>query len=292
MVRDFGHFSAAPFDGGLEPAGFHAGPPQEEALARLEWLVTAGQRCGLVVGGEGSGKSHIVAMAARRLGGLGAEVAVLSLRGLPEGEWIDLVLERLPLDPASRAEPLRPWVKLENRLRENTLMERPTVLLFDDVDLAPDDARAGIGRLAAAVEPRFSRTLVVATATPQGCGRVPEESHDRSAVRIELVPWTGAETAAFLAWELDRVGGPADAFTPEAAATLARFAGGVPRMVGRLARLALAAAAGDGCGRVDAGTVERAWRELAPAAAVDEQPAAETPGAGQPRVRAVRRLWG
>ena len=50
----------------------------------------------------------------------------------------------------------------------------------------------------------------------------------------------------------------------DAAATLARFAGGVPRTVGQLAHLALAAAAGDGLEQVDAATVERAWRELVP----------------------------
>ena len=55
---------------------------------------------------------------------------------------LDLLLARLPLDPASRGEAARPWLKLENRLRENTLMERPTVLIFDDIDSAPADAVA------------------------------------------------------------------------------------------------------------------------------------------------------
>jgi hypothetical protein len=74
---------------------------------------------------------------------------------------------------------------------------------------------------------------------------------------------------------------------------MARFTAGVPRHVVRLARLALAAAAGDGLGIVDAATIERAWRELMPA----EQPVAGTdaePGAADrpPTVRVVRRLWG
>ena len=94
------------------------------------------QRCGLVVAATGMGKSHL-ATAARRFGGLGAEVAVFSLAGLPDGEWLELLLDRLPLDPASRAEPLRPWLKLKNRLRENMLLGRPTVLVFDDIDRGP-----------------------------------------------------------------------------------------------------------------------------------------------------------
>ncbi len=280
MVRDPAD-SAAPFAGRLEPAAFHPGPPQEEALARLEWLVAERQRCGIVTGDAGAGKSHLAVTAARRLGGLGCEVAVLSLGGLPEGAWLDLLLERLPLDAATRAEPARPWQKLEDRLRENALMERPTVIVCDDIDRGPADAADGLARIAAAAEPRFAWSLVVATATPAGIGRVPDALRQRAAVRIELTPWTDAETVGYLGWELARHGRRADCFTPAAADALARFAGGVPRDVCRLARLALVAAAGDGADQVDAATVERVWRELAPGD--PSRPAAEPP--------ASRRAW-
>jgi MSHA biogenesis protein MshM len=290
MVRDRLTFTDPPFTGSLEPESFYCGAAQEEALARLEWVVEERQRSCLMVGDAGTGKSHFAAVAARRLGGLGAEVAVLSLRGLPAGDWLDLLLERLPLDPLSRAEPLRAWQKLENRLRENRLMERPTALIFDDVDLGPADAVEGIERLVAAVEPRFARTLVVATASATGLAAVPAAVRHRAAVRIELTPWSEADVAAFLGHELRRVGGGDDSFSPEAVATLARFAGGVPRTVVTLARLALVAAAGDGADRVDAATVERVWRELAPTSHDESAAASAAPAA--PRFQVVRRLWG
>jgi type II secretory pathway predicted ATPase ExeA len=280
-------FTTPPFAGSPEPAAFHAGAAQEEALARLEWLVGDAQRCGLVVAGEGLGKSHLLAAATRRLAGLGAEVAVLSLGGLPEGEWLDLLLSRLPLHPHTRAEPATAWRKLEDRLRENTLMERPTALLFDDLDKAPADARAGIARIVAAVEPRFTRTIVVATTHPAALAAVPDAMRQRAAVRIELAAWSEAETAAFLAAELARVGGPADWFSPEATATLARFSRGIPRTVLRLARLAVAAAVADAAPRINALMVERVWRDLAPEGCL---PAADEPP--QPQVRVVRQLFG
>lgn len=297
MVRDQPPSAATPFGGGLEPATFHAGPAQQEALARLEWLVAERQRCGLVVAAPGMGKSHLLATAARRLAGLGAEVTVLSLRGMPEGEWIELLLERLPLHPLSRAEAIRPWQKLEHRLRENALMERTTALLFDDIDHGPTDAREGIARLVAAVEPKFSHTLVVATTTPAGLGRLPEAIPHRAAVRTELTAWTDRDTADYLAAELGRVGAGGLTFTPEAAATLARFAGGTPRVVVQLARLAHAAASGDGVARVDAAMVERVWRELAPstpgvAQAADDSGDVQPASPAMPHVRVVRRLWG
>lgn len=304
MVREHWNFSAPPFAGPLEPATFYCGTPQEEALARLEWLVEERQRFGLVVAAEGCGKSHLAAMAARRIGGLGAEVALLSLCGLTAGDWIEMLLERLPLDPLSRSEPLRPWQKLENRLRENMLMERTTTLIFDDLDQAPADALDGITRLITASEPRYARAVVIATASPEGCARLPVGIRQRAAVRIELAPWTESDVAGFLAGSVRRVGGDAELFSFEAAATLARFGGGVPRVVGQLAQLALVAAAGDGLTKIDAGTVERAWRELAPARATAppqlesrvepavEQIAGEAEPPVNPRVRVVRRLWG
>ncbi len=294
MVRDYWRLNAAPFDGTLEPATFYAAAPQEEALARLEWLVEERQRFALVVGAEGCGKSHLAAMAVRRLGGLGAEAALLSLGGLSAGDWIEMLLARLPLDAVSRAEPLRPWQKLENRLRENTLMERTTALVLDDLDRAPADAIDGIGRLLGAAEPRFARVAIVATATPRGAAALPGGMAERAAVRVELDPWDARDVAGFLARALERVGGRGDIFTPEATATLARFTGGVPRTVARLAHLALAAAAGDHLDRVDAATIERAWRELAPDAPRRPSSPADEPDepAVNPRVRVVRRLFG
>jgi type II secretory pathway predicted ATPase ExeA len=295
MVRDRLTFTDPPFTGSLEPDSFYCGAAQDEALARLEWVIDERQRACLVVGDAGMGKSHLAAVAARRLGGLGAEVAVLSLRGLPTGDWLDLLLERLPLDPLSRAEPLRAWQKLEDRLRENTLMERPTALIFDDLDLGPADALEGIERLVAAVEPRFARGLVIATASAAGLAAVPAAVRHRAAVRIELTPWSETDVAAFIGHELRRVGGADDSFSAEAVATLTRFAGGVPRTVVTLARLALVAAAGDGAERVDAATVERVWRELAPTW-TDERPHDESAVASAapaaPRFQVVRRLWG
>ena len=86
MVRDQADMHRNPFDGSLAAGDFFVGPAQEEPLARLEWLVDAQQRLGLVVAPSGCGKSHLAAKAVRRLGALGAEAVLLSLRGLREGD--------------------------------------------------------------------------------------------------------------------------------------------------------------------------------------------------------------
>lgn len=296
MVRDAWNFRGIPFEGTLSPATFCCGQPQDEVLARLEWLLSERQRFALVTGDEGMGKSHLATMAVRRLGGLGAETALLSLRGVPIGEWLDLCLQRLPLDQVSRDEPLSSWQKLENRLRENRLMERPTVLIIDDLDHAPSDALAGLARVVGSPEPCFSWTLVVGTAVSSATLPVGLCAH--AALPISLEPWHEADVTSFLAESLTRVGGDPALFSSAAVATLARFSGGRPRLVCRLAHFALAAAAGDGLSVIDAATIERAWLVLNPAGeaagSVDTrldsgQPLPSSPS--RPRVRPVRRLF-
>jgi len=132
--------------------------------------------------------------------------------------------------------------------------------------------------------------------------RLPGGIRQRAAVRIELDSWDEQDVAGFLRRSLERAGGDREIFSDEAAATLARFAGGVPRVVSQLAQLALVAAAGDGLEKVDAATVERAWRELAPSSAVPQtasdadratsDDADDEPPQANPHVRVVRRLWG
>jgi type II secretory pathway predicted ATPase ExeA len=217
--------SSATFGTTLEPATFYMGAAQEEALARLEWLLEQRQRLGLVVAAGGLGKSHLAAMAVRRLGGLGAEAVLVPLRGIGDGNWLEMLLDRMPLDPASRAEPRHAWQKLDDRLRENTLMERTTALVCDDIDHAPADAVEGILRLIASPEPRHSRVLVVATVRPEGLARLPDDLVRRSVVRIELEPWSSEAVANFLDLSVRR-DGIAAVFSPDAAETIARLSGG------------------------------------------------------------------
>ena len=173
-------------------------------------------------------------------------------------------------------------------------MERTTVIVVDDADHASAAALEGMTRLVVASEPLFHRTLLVLTTSPDGMTRLPSPLRQRTAVRIELAPWDEEDVAGFIAAALARVGADRDLFTPEAVATLVRFTGGVPGAVCRLARLAVVAASADGLGSVDAGTIERAWRELVPDSSPRSSfptPAGDEPSLpANPRVRVVRRL--
>ncbi len=58
----------SPFRGHLDPRLFYQGPSQDEALARLHFLVDERRTLGLVLGEPGSGKSLVLEVFARELG--------------------------------------------------------------------------------------------------------------------------------------------------------------------------------------------------------------------------------
>jgi hypothetical protein len=68
----------------------------------------------------------------------------------------------------------------------------------------------------------------------------------------------------------------------------------VPEVIRRLAQLSLAAADAEGLASVEAATIEEVWRELSPAEPQPAVPQDDVADAsrGEPRFRAVRRLWG
>ena len=106
MVRDNWNFTANPFEATLTPASFYCGKPQEEALARLEWICQERQRFAIVVGVEGVGKSHLSTTALRRVSGLGVKQSYsqcgVCLKGLALTSP-----GRFPLDYASRCDRYR-----------------------------------------------------------------------------------------------------------------------------------------------------------------------------------------
>jgi type II secretory pathway predicted ATPase ExeA len=176
-------------------------------------------------------------------------------------------------------------------------MERPTVILVDDIDHAPADAVAGIERLINSAEPRFSWTTVVGTATASSVENIPHALRNHAAMRVHLDPWDTDDVYTFLSTAITRVGGDPTIIPSATADTIARFAGGLPRLVSRLTHLSLAAAAGDGLSHVDSSTVERVWRELYPVNpphdSIVRTDSAHDVGSGRPggRVRAVRKLF-
>jgi type II secretory pathway predicted ATPase ExeA len=177
-----------PFSGPLDADRFHSGPCQEEALARLHFLVEHGCRLGLVLGGSGCGKTWLLRAFRQALAGAGPEVALVPLGGIDAYEFLWEVAAQLGTGP-SPGEPLgRLWRRVSDHLAENRWLGRATVLLLDDATAATAQVLGHVLRLAELDAAGKARLTMVLACDPQELEQVGPQLVARSALRVDLSP--------------------------------------------------------------------------------------------------------
>lgn len=210
---------------------FVAGEPQEESLARIEYLKE--QRGGwcAVTGPKGIGKSALVAELARRARRHGEACSLLEWGPADSANWLTLVAQtwNLAVDASSSHLDLRRV--LEEHLIGSSALNRPMWLLVDAVDELDEPLTRGCRWLSQAAR-RYDVTLaiVIACRTEAEGSTVREEAD----LRLELWPWELDDCGRYLR-ECCQAAGAANPFSSEAVSLLSEQSTGIP---GELAKLA------------------------------------------------------
>lgn len=242
--------------------GYVPSPAHEEALARLNYLVEANHRVGLLLGASGAGKSLVLEIAAQSWRRLGAYVARTSLRARDSRETLLSIARGWGLDVGLHFEPFELWHALADRLAESRWQQVPTIALFDDADRASSEVLDLVIRLAHCEPSADSRlTVVVAAESDRLCelGRPLLELVD---LRIDLPAWDLTDTHNYLTHSLARAGRAQSAFEEEAVMRIHELSESMVRRIGHLADLSLLAAAAQQLPLVDVHTVETVYDEL------------------------------
>lgn len=256
----------SPFRGSLDPKFFYESPTHEEALARLHFLVENRRRMGLLLGQSGSGKSLLIEVFGREVRSQGSQACVASLLGVDTYELLWTLAVQLGLNPVADTPRFALWRDLKDRLVENRYQQVSTVLMFDDVDQASEEALQTVSRLLQVDPSPESRVTVVMAANQDSTNRLGRRLLDLAELRIELESWDAADTAGYLRSSIEKAGGNSALIDDAAAGRLHELSGGVPRRVSQLAELALLAGAGQQLSNVDEQTVESVYDELSGAA--------------------------
>ena len=250
----------SPFQAGPAAAGFYASPTHDEALARLDYLVTAGRRLGVLLGSGGTGKTITLEAATRQFRQTGKCAVMLDAFGLQAREFYWQLATGLGAAAQPGDDVPRLWQRIAGRLGENRLQKIDTVLLVDDAHHASPEVLTQITRLARIDSSTTGWTIVLA-AHPANASQWPDTLRHLIDLRIDLVPWEAADTVGFIQTALIEAGRFEPAFSDDALAALHELAGGVPRQVGRLANFAMLAGAAAGVDIIDAETVRNAHAE-------------------------------
>lgn len=235
-LESSGHFS------GTTRGHFFEGAVHAEALARLEHLVEAGGRSGLVVGPRGTGKSMVLRVFAAEVRASGHEAILIDVTGLDRVQFLERLVQRLGVTSRARGRSIGLWTEVSDALSGRALALRPTVLIVDHLDRALSDCQQMVERLSTRDGSRAAETWILALS-----GRlfplVPRAWRERHDLRIDLAALSEDESHAFVRSLLNALGRSHDLLDSAAAAIVAA-AHGSPADLCRASEVALMLADG------------------------------------------------
>ena len=240
---------------------FFAGASHQEALARLEYLVETGLRCGVVIGPKGAGKTTVLRAFAKLPATARTAKVLVDLRSLSAEEALKLLGQGLGITSHARGRLSLLWQEIIDALVGVRYAKHQCVVIFDHLDRAAPDCQQAVERLLLHEAELGSATFVLGF-SGQSFPVIAREWRQAADLRIEVSPLTADETAEFVARLLQALELPGDAFDADAATILYQLTRGVPRDVVRLCELSLLSAMQDDKRSISADIVEAAMREL------------------------------
>lgn len=262
MYESYWGLSESPFLNTLDERWYFESTQHDEALARLYYLVEHRRQCGLLTGIGGTGKSLLLAILANQVRRTQRQAVWLDLLGLSGGELLWQVASQLNLAPIEGAPLSVLWRAVRDQLHALRLSQLQTVILVDRLDRADDDCAQMLERLLQLDQgPSCWVTLVAATRSPALRGSS-AGLLERSDLRVELIPWTPADTSEYVRSALRRAGCDRELLDDEALQAVFECSRGIPRNVNRVCDLSLLAAMGQPVDTIDAATVHAASEEL------------------------------
>ncbi|MEX2093504.1 MAG: AAA family ATPase [Pirellulales bacterium] len=262
MQLDHWQLTESPFRTVLDADRFYPSAGHDEALARIEYLVDARRRLGVLLGESGVGKSLVLQVAAQRLARKGSAVAVVDAVGAGTRDLLWQLAAGLGAAPRDTSDMVHLWRLVADRVAENRLQQTSTVLLVDDAGQAGPDVITQFVRLARLDATPAARWTILLVAEPLQAARWSETLGELVDLRIDLEPWSEADTIGYVQTSLVEAGRFDPVFDDEGLAAIYDLTGGVPRRVIRLADFALLAGASAAADTIDATTVHEAFGEM------------------------------
>jgi type II secretory pathway predicted ATPase ExeA len=262
MQLDHWGLEQSPFPTLLDADNAYPSAGHEEALNRIEYLVEARRRLGVVLGEPGVGKTLSLRAAARRLTRKGHTVVMVSGLGLSSRELIWQIADGLRAAPDKDADVASLWRQVAARVAESRLHQASAVLLHDDAGQAGPDMLNQFVRLAQLDPTPAARWTIVLAAERDQTGRWTQALRELVDLRIDLQSWSEEDTIGFVQTALVDAGRFDPIFDDEALAAMYELTDGVPRRVAQLANLALLAGAAAQLETIDAAAIREAHEEL------------------------------
>jgi general secretion pathway protein A len=267
MYQAYWGLADSPFRGHLDVKTFYQAPTQDEALARLHFLVEEQRTLGLLLGNSGSGKSLVLEVFAGELRRAGQDVALVNIGLVGIEEFLWRLAGQLGVEVLGDATQFKLVRAIDDLLTARTYQQLATVILLDDADEAREEVIEHVVRFSQLAAIRDPRLTTVASAQSRRVDHLGARLLELSELRIDLEGWELDDTIAYIRAALARAGRSTPLFTPDGLRRLHELSGGIPRRVKQMADLALIAGAGQNLTQIESETIEAVFHELAVTAA-------------------------
>ena len=254
------HKALAPFAEDPTTDMYYPSDSHEEALARMLFLVEERERCGLLIGPAGSGKSTLMIRLHQQLRRSGQKSCRIDLAGLDHISLLHRVAVELGVNPSSNADPHELWDQVEQIIASAARVQQPWVLLFDHANRLRPGALSLLEQLL--YSPHSRGIVMLFASRPEEQTALLKTLSEYSSLRIELSVLSLDETQSYAEFALDRGMITAPVFTRDAVQLIARISGGVPRQINRLSRALLLAAQADERHEIDSELVLSVTEQL------------------------------
>ena len=239
MYEKFFGFRERPFDLTPNPRYLVLTPTHREALSNLEYGIASRKGITLLIGEAGSGKTTLIRTAISHQPDQ-VHCVHLSNPALLRDEFVEMIADRFGLSDRARTSKTALLIELEALLVQRRAAGATTVLIVDEAQSLSYELLEEL-RLMANIETDSEKLLsVIIAGQPELAERLNDpllrQLKQRIALRCELRPLDGHETAAYLAGRIKAAGGvAAHVFTREAVTTIHKRSGGIARLISVLA---------------------------------------------------------
>jgi general secretion pathway protein A len=260
MYLKFFGLTEKPFELTPDPKFLFLTPGHREALAQLTYGVQEQKGFILITGEVGTGKTTLLRTLMHRLDGQ-VESAMITNSTLPFDQMLEYALADFGVpDPGgTRAQRL---IALNHFLIDQRRKRRKTILIIDEAQNLTTETLEQI-RLLSNFETTSEKLVqIVLSGQPELHAKLQlgemRQLKQRIGLRCMLAPMTGDQIEQYVVSHLRVAGARQNPFTPEAIRRIARYSGGIPRVVNMLCDHCLLTAYANQTREIDGETARRA----------------------------------
>lgn len=276
MYEAFFGLRERPFDLTPDPRFLLMTPTHKEALANLQYGLTARKGLTVLIGEAGAGKTTLIRTALEQWGRFGHRVAHLSNPTLTRNEFFEYLAGVFEMSPEAGASKARFLAEFLALVTDRHSLGGITGLVIDEAQSLSDELLEEVRLLINAESSTEKLFQVLLVGQPELGDRLSQPSlrqiKQRIALRCTLATLDVRQVAAYVSGRIQTAGGVAgQVFTREAVVAIHAYSRGIPRVINVISDNAMLAGFAAGVRPVTTAMVEEVCAEFGIERAAPEQ---------------------